>query len=148
MAQPHTLGVSRGDSLQIGDHLAIAIVAAEAYEVEEEPETRLGLVCSCKQASRSDSMLRLTATFKVSLASPLFVNRPPRQEGVRTVQELRYPVRIDDSDVEIALVEAYHAMTIMDRQVFFDKATEAALSPYFDERRQVRSSVGGFANLL
>jgi hypothetical protein len=55
-------------------------------------------------------MLRLTATFKVSLASPLFVNRPPRQEGVR-----RYPVRIDDSDVEIAFMEAYHAMTIMDR---------------------------------
>jgi hypothetical protein len=60
-------------------------------------------------------MLRLTATFKVSLASPLFVNRPPRQEGVCTIQALRYPVRIDDSDVEIALVEAYHAMTVMDR---------------------------------
>jgi hypothetical protein len=60
-------------------------------------------------------MLRLTATFKISLASPLFVDRPPRQEGVGTIQALRYPVRIDDSDVEIALVEAYHAMTIMDR---------------------------------
>jgi hypothetical protein len=60
-------------------------------------------------------MLRLTATFKVSFSSPLFVNRPPRQEGERTFQELRYPVKIDDSDVEIALVEACHAMTSMDR---------------------------------
>jgi hypothetical protein len=48
-------------------------------------------------------MLRLTATFKVSLASPLFINRPPRQEGVRTIPPLRYDTRIDDSDVEIAL---------------------------------------------
>jgi hypothetical protein len=56
-------------------------------------------------------MLRLTATFKVSLASPLFVNRPPQQEGGRTIQELRYPVRIHDSDVEIALLEVYPAMT-------------------------------------
>jgi hypothetical protein len=53
-------------------------------------------------------MPRLTATFNVSLGSPLFVNRPARQE-------LRYATTIDDSDVEIALVEAYHAMTIMDR---------------------------------
>lgn len=60
-------------------------------------------------------MLRLTATFKVSLTSPLFVNRPPQRIGVRTIQTLRYPVRIDDSDVEIELVEVYHAMTIMDR---------------------------------
>jgi len=60
-------------------------------------------------------MMRLTATFRVSLASPLFVDRPPRHEGVRIIEELRYPVRIDDYDVEIALVEAYHAMTIMDR---------------------------------
>jgi hypothetical protein len=60
-------------------------------------------------------MLRLTATFKVSLASPLFVDRPPRQEGVRAIQELRYPVRINDSDVEIVLVEAYPVMTSMDR---------------------------------
>jgi hypothetical protein len=59
-------------------------------------------------------MLRLTKTFKVSLASPLFVDRPPRQEGVRTLQELRYPARIDNSDIEIALVGGYHAMTIMD----------------------------------
>ena len=60
-------------------------------------------------------MLRLTATFKVSLASPLFVDRPPRQEGVHTIPPLRYDTRIEDSDVEIALVEAYHAMTSMDR---------------------------------
>jgi hypothetical protein len=56
-------------------------------------------------------MLRLTATFKVSLANPLYINRPPQQEGVRTIQELRFPVRIDDCDVEIALVEVHHAMT-------------------------------------
>jgi hypothetical protein len=60
-------------------------------------------------------MLRLTATFKVSLVSPLFVDRPLRQEGVRIIQDLRYPLRIDNSDVEIALVEAYHAMTALDR---------------------------------
>jgi hypothetical protein len=59
-------------------------------------------------------MLRLTATFKVSLASPLFVDRPSRQEGVWTLQALRYPIRIDDSDVEIALVGGYHVMTRMD----------------------------------
>jgi hypothetical protein len=60
-------------------------------------------------------MLRLTATFKVSLASPLFINRPPRQEGLRTIPPLRYDTRIDDSDVEIALLEIHHAMTIVDR---------------------------------
>jgi hypothetical protein len=53
-------------------------------------------------------MPRLTATFDVSLASPLFVNRPARQE-------LRYATTIDDSDVEITLLEVYHAMTIVDR---------------------------------
>jgi hypothetical protein len=59
-------------------------------------------------------MARLTATFNVSLESPLFVNRPARQEGVRTIQELRYATTIDDSDVEIVLLEVYHAMTIVD----------------------------------
>jgi len=60
-------------------------------------------------------MPRLTATFDVSLASPLFVNRPAQKKGVRTIQGLRYATTIDDSDVEIALQEVYHAMTIMDR---------------------------------
>ena len=60
-------------------------------------------------------MLRLTATFKVSLANPLYINRPPQQERVRTIPPLRYDTRIDDSDVEIALLEIHHAMTIVDR---------------------------------
>src|SRR3989442_6255792 len=60
-------------------------------------------------------MQRLIATFDVSLSSPLFVNRPPREEGVRAIQELRYATTIDDSDVEIATVEVYYAMAIMDR---------------------------------
>jgi hypothetical protein len=53
-------------------------------------------------------MLRLTATFDVSLPSPLFVNRPARQE-------LRYATTIGDSDIGIVLLEVHHAMTIMDR---------------------------------
>jgi hypothetical protein len=63
-------------------------------------------------------MLRLTATFDVSLISPLFVNRPPRQEGVRTIQELRYATTIFDSDVEIALVEVHHALTEGSRTIW------------------------------
>jgi hypothetical protein len=62
-------------------------------------------------------MPRLTTTFKVSLASPLFIDRPPQQEGVRTTQELRYPARIDDCDVEIALVDIHHAMTADGRTI-------------------------------
>jgi hypothetical protein len=58
-------------------------------------------------------MQRLIATFDVSLSSPLFVNGPAQQEGVRTIEEPRYATMIDDSDVEIALLEAHHAMTIM-----------------------------------
>jgi hypothetical protein len=53
-------------------------------------------------------MPRLTATFDVSLPSPLFVNRPARQA-------LRYATTIDDSDVAIALLEVHHAMEIVDR---------------------------------
>jgi hypothetical protein len=52
-------------------------------------------------------MQRLTATFEVSLSSPLFVNRPPRQEGVRTIQERRYAAQLDEWDVEIVLLDAY-----------------------------------------
>jgi hypothetical protein len=63
-------------------------------------------------------MLRLTATFKVSLASPLFVNRPPQQEGVRTIPPLRYDTRIDESDVEIVLLEIHHAMTEGERTIW------------------------------
>jgi hypothetical protein len=63
-------------------------------------------------------MLRLTAIFKVSLSSLLFVNRPPWQEGVRTIPPLRYDTRIDDSDVEIALLEIHHAMTKSDRSIW------------------------------
>jgi hypothetical protein len=60
-------------------------------------------------------MLRLTATFEVSLSSPLFVNRPPWQEGVRTIQELRYAAILDDWHVEIVLLDAHHRMTNNDR---------------------------------
>ncbi len=63
-------------------------------------------------------MVRLTATFQVALASPLFVNRPPQQAGVRTLQALRYPIRIDESEVEVALVEIHHAMTEDDRTIW------------------------------
>jgi hypothetical protein len=53
-------------------------------------------------------MSPLIATFDVSLASPLFINRPARQE-------LRYATTIGDSDIEIVLLEVHHAMTVMDR---------------------------------
>ena len=59
-------------------------------------------------------MPRLTATFRVSLSSPLFVNRPPWREGVRTIQELGYATA-NDSDIEIRLLEIDHAMTRVDR---------------------------------
>jgi hypothetical protein len=60
-------------------------------------------------------MPRLTATFQVSLSHPLFVSRPPWREGVRIIPELRYATTINDSAVEIVLLEIYHAMTSMDR---------------------------------
>jgi hypothetical protein len=34
------------------------------------------------------------------------------------------------------------------KEAFFAKGTEAALIEYFDKRRQLRDSVGGFTNLL
>ena len=63
-------------------------------------------------------MLRLTATFKVSLANPLSINRPPQQERVRTIPPLRYDSRIDDSDVEITVLEIHPAMTQGDRTIW------------------------------
>jgi hypothetical protein len=47
-----------------------------------------------------------------------------------------------------AILELAISCEVAIKQAFFDKATEAALSPYFDEKRQVRDSVGGFTNLL
>jgi hypothetical protein len=47
-----------------------------------------------------------------------------------------------------AILELAISCEVAIKQAFFDKATEAALSPYFDEKRQVRKSVGGFTNLL
>jgi hypothetical protein len=63
-------------------------------------------------------MLRLTATCKVSLANPLPINRPPQQQRVRTIPPLRYDTRIDNSDVEIALLEIHPAMTQGDRTIW------------------------------
>jgi hypothetical protein len=63
-------------------------------------------------------MLRLTTTCKVSLANPLYINRPPQQQRVRTIPPLRYDTRIDDSDVEIALLEIHPAMTKGDRTIW------------------------------
>ena len=47
-----------------------------------------------------------------------------------------------------AILELAISCEVAIKQAFFDKATEAALSPYFDEKRQVSDSVGGFTNLL
>jgi hypothetical protein len=63
-------------------------------------------------------MLRLTATFKVSLANPLYINRLSQQERVRTIPPLRYDTRIDDSDVEVALLEIHPAMRQGDRTIW------------------------------
>jgi hypothetical protein len=66
-------------------------------------------------------MPRLTATFDVSLASRLLVNRPARQE-------LRYATTIDDSDVEIALLEVHHAMTKGDQTIWMVPRVRVSVS--------------------
>jgi hypothetical protein len=47
-----------------------------------------------------------------------------------------------------AVLELAISCEVAIKHAFFDKGTEAELSLYFDERRQVRDSVGGFTNLL
>ena len=47
-----------------------------------------------------------------------------------------------------AILELAISCEIAIKQGFFDKATEAELPEYFDERKQLRHSVGGFTNLL
>jgi hypothetical protein len=47
-----------------------------------------------------------------------------------------------------AILELAISCEVAIKQAFFVKGTEAALSIYFDEKKQLRENVGGFTNLL
>jgi len=47
-----------------------------------------------------------------------------------------------------AILELAISCEVAIKQAFFRNATEAAILAYFDERKQLRDSVGGFTNLL